>query len=249
MTTPATPVTPITESVPLLSDAPNRATDLESVYDDKADQFASEWVGIPPSQNTLSGQVNAIAAETNLNAAASFTNATESAASAATAQSAANFVGNYSAQSGAKSVPFSVFHNSTYWQLLVNVADVTATIPSSTNSDWGVIPGGLTWSNPKTASETLTPYVPNQFDVTGGDITATLPATLNPGDPYIINCYDSVNPTSSTNKVIVARNSNVIRKATGAVLDASGDGNLDVEIGETITLVVQSTGNIRAVGK
>jgi hypothetical protein len=121
--------------VPTLSDAPNRATDLESVYDDKADQFASEWIDIPPSQNTLSGQVNVIAVEINANASASFTNATESAASAALSQSSANFVGLWSNQTGAANIPYSVEHNDANWQLTNNLADVTLSEPGVT-SDW-----------------------------------------------------------------------------------------------------------------
>jgi len=77
MTIAATPVTPITEVIPLLSTAPNRQTDTEDQFSDKADTFASEWEGIPPSQNTLSGQMNTIAAQVNANADASFVNATD----------------------------------------------------------------------------------------------------------------------------------------------------------------------------
>lgn len=51
-------------------------------------------------------------------------------------QSAANFLGSWSSQSGAVSVPSTVLHNGQYWQLLTAVADISASEPSDSNSDW-----------------------------------------------------------------------------------------------------------------
>jgi len=47
-----------------------------------------------------------------------------------------NFVGKWSDQTGSASVPLSVFHQDQYWQLLQNVADITAEEPG-VSSAWG----------------------------------------------------------------------------------------------------------------
>jgi len=51
-------------------------------------------------------------------------------------------VGEWSTLTGALNVPSSVLHNGSYWMLLVNVADVTATEPSVTG-DWSKIGGAI----------------------------------------------------------------------------------------------------------
>lgn len=52
------------------------------------------------------------------------------------AQAAANFIGLWSAQTGAATVPTTVLHNDQYWQLTADIADITASEPSSSNADW-----------------------------------------------------------------------------------------------------------------
>lgn len=47
-----------------------------------------------------------------------------------------NFKGLWSSLTGALNKPASVYHNSNYWVLLNNLADVTASTPSDTNADW-----------------------------------------------------------------------------------------------------------------
>lgn len=54
-----------------------------------------------------------------------------------------NFQGNWSDQVGAAAVPYSVYHNSRFWQLRVNVADITASEPSLANSDWALAGGDV----------------------------------------------------------------------------------------------------------
>ena len=60
--------------------------------------------------------------------------------SAATAQSSANFKGDWSDQTGAAAIPYSVYHEGNYWQLVSNLADVTASEPGVTAA-WKVIGG------------------------------------------------------------------------------------------------------------
>lgn len=52
------------------------------------------------------------------------------------AQAAANFVGLWSAQTGAATVPTTVLHNDQYWQLTADIADITASEPADSNADW-----------------------------------------------------------------------------------------------------------------
>ena len=46
------------------------------------------------------------------------------------------YAGTWSALSGSLDEPAYVLHDGTYWLLLVNLADVTTSEPSESNSDW-----------------------------------------------------------------------------------------------------------------
>lgn len=46
------------------------------------------------------------------------------------------FVGDWSNQTGAASIPYSVTHNGAIWLLTANVADITAEEPSGSNTNW-----------------------------------------------------------------------------------------------------------------
>lgn len=52
--------------------------------------------------------------------------------------SAANFKGEWPGLTGALTVPSTVYHNGYYWQLLVDIADITASEPTSVNTDWAL---------------------------------------------------------------------------------------------------------------
>lgn len=55
---------------------------------------------------------------------------------------ATNFSGNWSDATGAATAPSSYLHNSSMWVLVVDVSDITATEPSTSNSDWYLLPSG-----------------------------------------------------------------------------------------------------------
>lgn len=79
------------------------------------------------------------------NASTSATNAATSETNAETyadnAASSANFKGNWSDQTGAANVPYSVFHSNRTWNLTSNLADVTLKEPG-VDSEWVLAGGG-----------------------------------------------------------------------------------------------------------
>lgn len=66
------------------------------------------------------------------------------------AEAYANYSGVWSSLTGALNIPSSVFHNDTFWMLLGDIADVTASEPSGANSDWEPIGASVTSVNGKT---------------------------------------------------------------------------------------------------
>ena len=72
---------------------------------------------------------NTVFTATETEAINSATSATVSETAAALAEATANFKGSWASLTGALNVPASVFHSDKYWQLLVDLADVTAEEP------------------------------------------------------------------------------------------------------------------------
>jgi 6-phosphogluconolactonase (cycloisomerase 2 family) len=158
----ATPPTPA-DALPA---HPSRGDDPDN-FRPEADAFVAALPSFGTQLNDLADNVydNAVEAKTQANAAAaSAVDATNNGAAQvtlATAQadraeteadraetqansisSNVNFKGNWSDQTGTANVPYSVYHNNAYWQLLTDIADVTLSEPSLANSDWAVT--GLT---------------------------------------------------------------------------------------------------------
>ena len=98
-------------------------------FDLAAEAFVKWWVANAPEINTLTEQINAESATVN-------SDATDAEAAKEVAQAAANFAGEWSTLTGALTVPSSVAHEGVYWMLLTGIADVTASEPSITNTDW-----------------------------------------------------------------------------------------------------------------
>jgi hypothetical protein len=58
------------------------------------------------------------------------------------------YVGNWSDQTGAANIPYSTAHNGAIWVLVSNVADITLSEPSGSNSDWiSTTDGNIVYSN------------------------------------------------------------------------------------------------------
>jgi hypothetical protein len=195
----------------------------------------------------LGDQATSDANASAASAVESAASAVESADSADSAAASANHKGEWSNLAAALNIPASVGHNSNTWVLQVNLADVTLSEPTEGNSDWIKTSVDLSWGAPQTASDTLAPQKEQLVDVTGGNVTKTLPTPLIVGDFYTVGCFDSVSATSG-NICTIARNGHTIYRPDGVtVVDPTGDGNLDLEIGDAVKLVAMSTTEIKVV--
>jgi len=102
---------------------PDKDTMTADEFDDAANAWADYWTNtVPPEMNTFATEANAL--KTNVNNAE------------AAAVAAANFAGYWSELTGEKSKHISVHHDSKFWVLMVDLADVTTSEPSASNSDW-----------------------------------------------------------------------------------------------------------------
>ncbi len=103
--------TPVPLFAGQLADPADRGT-----YGSRGREFWSyEYQVLAPGLNLLASQTNE--------------NAAYAVQMAAQAASAAGFVGNWSAQTGAASMPYSVYHDGVFWVLLQDIPDVTAEEP------------------------------------------------------------------------------------------------------------------------
>lgn len=98
-------------------------------FADRADTFLSALPTFVTQTNALAGELNS-ASVAAINAETSANNA------AASAVAAANFKGSWASLTGALNVPAAVFHDGAIWLLLVNLANVAASEPSVTNTNW-----------------------------------------------------------------------------------------------------------------
>lgn len=103
-----------------------------ATFDPRMDAFIADLFTLVPAFNTSVGQFNTDAATVS-------TNATAAANSATAAAAAANFQGAWSSATGSKAAGLSFSHNGSVWALIVAAADITATEPSISNSDWSLL--------------------------------------------------------------------------------------------------------------
>lgn len=103
----------------------------------------------------------------------------------ATALAAANFKGTWADQAGAAAVPYAVAHDSKYWQLVTNLADVTASEPG-VGAEWVEIPTAPELRRmPKTANYTLVEADKGRLiEVTAGSVTLSFAAAADLGDGW-----------------------------------------------------------------
>jgi len=104
-------------------DVPNKDTMTADEFDDAANDWVDYWTNtVPPEMNTFATEANQT--KTDINNAE------------AAALAASNFKKAWSELAGALSMPASVFHDSKFWMLMADLADVTLSEPSASNSDW-----------------------------------------------------------------------------------------------------------------
>jgi hypothetical protein len=226
----------ITEVIPNFSaPEPNRLQSPED-FADSADLMVSEFNAVITSQNTLAGQINSESTTMNGYATAASASATSAANSATGAANSANFKGAWSTLTGAINKPAQVLHNGAYWQLLNNLADVTASQPSPTNTDWAFA-SGTRWAK-YTASATLAANSQNTIVATSGAADMALP-TMAVNDFIVLH-----NAKNSTQVVRLMNSTYTIRGRRGT---ASAGDNLIMGAGDTIHVVCVATNELGAV--
>ena len=121
-------------------DVPDKDTMTPEEFDVAAQDWVDYQTDIAPEVNTWSGQANTLATTVNSDAASASSSKDDAESAANIALGVANLLGNWSAQTGTTAVPASVYHNDDIWILLTDLADITASEPSFTNSDYTIYP-------------------------------------------------------------------------------------------------------------
>jgi len=221
----------ITQVIPAYTGTPpNRFDQLEDEFSDNADYFAAYFASTPTDYNTFATQVNSVRDEANGFKDDAAASAGMAEAYADLAADTANFKGAWSGLVGALNTPAVVEHDGANWQLLTNLADVTASEPSITNPDW-LFQSGTKWVQ-VTADSTA--YANGQYFVYAvtGDVDITQ-SVFSPNDFLVIS-----NSSESTDVVRLLNPSNTIKGSLGT---ASAGDNIILEAGETIHLVARTS--------
>lgn len=136
---------------------------------------------------TLSTGLNSTVTAMNTVATEAEQTALSASTSADIAASNANFDGLWSTKTGAKTVPYSVSNNGRNWQLLVDIADITASEPQDGNPDWqelttgtsdlqaAALSTGITYSDIIYATDLVSP-IPGHLFKADEQITYAVPS-------------------------------------------------------------------------
>lgn len=227
-------------TIPLVSialTAPNTAE--PETFNDDADQWAADLIPWTAEVNALANGANDTAAQVDADKIASAASAAASATSAANAlvsenaaAASADFKGLWSSLTGALNKPATVSHNGSFWALLNNLADVTASTPSLANADWQFV-SGTRWQTTRTASFTVALNTMNSILATGSAVDATLTASAPDGSFFVV-----ANSTASTQTVRILNAGYTIRNNRRTI--TSGD-NIVLTAGQTAYLRAIST--------
>jgi len=114
---------------------PNSVTS-PATFDSDRNTYLSEEQAIIGQRNDVSIETNTVSEQINTSSIQVEENRIVAEDSALIANGAANNKGLWSNLTGALNIPSSVNHNGSIWTLNVNLADVTLSEPSLTNSDW-----------------------------------------------------------------------------------------------------------------
>ena len=200
-------------TISTLPTAPSRGS-APSVFVPTADN----WVAALP---TFGSDANVMAVWMNYTAAAVAADDSSAAASAAAALASesaaagsAAFKGLWSGLTGALNVPSTVLHNSRYWVLLNNLADVTASEPGVT-ADWARLHQN---KYVRVTAISLTAVEDDHVHVTASGQTITLPASPAAGDEVTVSVGDF------TDTVIGRNGLNIMSAAENMTLDRAYAG-------------------------
>lgn len=232
-------------TIPLYSGTVPNRNQSPGDFADNADDWlayqsplASDYNGLATYLDALSVTVDGYAVNALNSANASAASASEADGYADIAQSSANFKGEWSSLTGGLSVPSIVLHNGANWQLLVNLANVTLSEPSLTNSDWAFL-SGTRWLN-VTANYSFPRNIQLSVlsDTVATDLDLTQP-TWQVGDYVVIK-----NSIDSTEVVRLLNPSNTIKGQFGTV--SAGD-DMIIPAGDTVHLIATATNVLETV--
>lgn len=105
----------------------------------------------------------------------------------------------------------------------------------------------IDWLGPLTGTAELVPGDEFTYDVTGGSATKSFPTPLVQGNYYSVSVFDSVNPLSAVNTLTLGRNGHTLYNNCGVEIDAAGDGNLLLNVGNYVKMVAISTTELKIV--
>ena len=114
-------------SITALPDIPSRSD--PATFSTKADAFLGALPTFVTEANALETNVNAKEVSAAVSAAAASSDADDAADAADAAQASANYKGEWSALSGAATIPYSVSLSGRFWMLNTNVANVATEMP------------------------------------------------------------------------------------------------------------------------
>lgn len=149
---PVTPYPPIDTDV---SDPPNRGQ-AQAVFSPKMDAFLAAFQPLKTEQNALAAWMESIANQTEGFANTAGSSASDADQYAQIAMSVANFKGEWSDQSGAAPIPYSVWHSGNVYALLSNLADVSSVEPGTDPAIWADLTSAMSgYTNPLTTKGDL----------------------------------------------------------------------------------------------
>lgn len=246
----------ITQTVTALpTPSPNYTTQQPTAFSSNAQALALALPTLASDINTVSGQMNTVAGEVNTNAATATTKASEASSSASDASdsadlaaASANMVGEWSALTGAKTVPLSVSHEGALWILIEDVADVTAAEPGSSASWIRAYGAGQIYARTSNV-ELVAEDNGKIFDVTSGTFSQTFDACANLGPNWCVYFRNTGTGTVTFDpdgsELIDGASTKVLKKDTLTMILCDGSALSTVEfctaIGESC--VVLHTGN------
>jgi len=114
---------------------PSRNDDPQN-FRSEANVFVAALQAFIDETNVFADGVNEAKVSTDLSKASSASSETTASTKAQDSSSAANFKGEWSGKTGAANIPYAVSHNSEIWVLKSSIADVTASEPSDSNTEW-----------------------------------------------------------------------------------------------------------------
>lgn len=154
--------------IPLYTGVTPQRTQSQTDFANNGDDWLTYQSPLAADYNALAVYLDALAVDVDADALLASNSAVSAAASA-------NFAGEWADLTGALNIPSTVRHQNIYWQLLTDLADVTASEPDVTSSDWAA-------SDPRLV-------IPN---VSGATLSVSQPNELQDGSTFIVPLANSV---------------------------------------------------------